>query len=96
MPTTIEKSSKIENINFRVSAKEKRLIEKAVVLSGRSLTEFATNALIDSANKLIESEFVTSLSDRDRDRLFQLLDDDAKPTDALKKAAKIHRKIITE
>lgn len=96
MPTTIEKTPKIENIHFRVSAKEKRLIEKAVNLSGRSMTEFATQALLDSANKVIESESTTTLTDRDRDRLFRLLDADRQPTKALRSAARTHRKLIEE
>lgn len=96
MPATVQNKPKIENINFRVSAKEKRLIEKAVNISGRSLTEFATQALLDSANKVIENESVTTLTDRDRDRLFRLLDAERPPTRALVKAAKIHRKLIEE
>lgn len=96
MPATVQNKPKIENINFRVSAKEKRLIEKAVNISGRSLTEFATQALLDSANKVIENEAATTLSDRDRDRLFRLLDAERFPTRALVKAAKIHRKLIEE
>jgi uncharacterized protein (DUF1778 family) len=96
MPTTVQNKPKIENINFRVSAKEKRLIEKAVNISGRSLTEFATQALLDSANKVIENEAATTLSDRDRDRLFRLLDAERRPTRALVNAAKIHRKLIEE
>ena len=96
MPATVPNKPKIENINFRVSAKEKRLIEKAVNISGRSLTEFATQALLDSANKVIENEAATTLSDRDRDRLFRLLDAERSPTRALFKAAKIHGKLIEE
>ena len=96
MPATIEKTQKNENINFRVSAKEKRLIERAVNISGRSLTEFATQALIDTANKVIENEAATTLSDRDRDRLFRLLDAEIKPTRALRSAVRTHRKLIEE
>lgn len=96
MPATVQNKPKIENINFRVSAKEKRLIEKAVNISGRSLTEFATQALIDSANKVIENEAATTLSDRDRDRLFRLLDSDTTPTRALRSAARTHRRLIEE
>lgn len=89
-------ANKQENIHFRISSDAKSVIDKAVVASGQSLTEFATQTLLRAANEVLEREFTTVLSNRDRDLLLALLDEDAKPNKALRKAAAIHKKLITE
>lgn len=96
MATTVIRNSKSENIHFRVSSNEKEIIEKAVVVSGQSLTDFATSSLLNSAHKILEREYVTTLSNRDRDRLLALLDADEDPNEALRQAAEIHNQLITE
>jgi uncharacterized protein (DUF1778 family) len=96
MATTVTRNSKSENIHFRVSSNEKEIIEKAVVVSGQSLTDFATNSLLNSANEILEREYVTTLSNRDRDRLLALLDADDEPNQVLRQAAEIHNLLITE
>ena len=75
---------------------ENVIIEKAVVVSGQSLTDFATRSLLDSANEILEREYVTTLSNLDRDRLLTMLDTDEEPNEALRQAAEIHNRLITE
>jgi uncharacterized protein (DUF1778 family) len=96
MATTVIQSSKSQNIHFRVSPNEKEIIEKAVVVSGQSLTDFATRSLLNAANEILEREYVTTLSNRDRDRLLAMLDADEQPNEALRQAAEIHNQLITE
>lgn len=96
MATAMQTSSKSENINFRISSDAKELIEKAVVVSGQSLTDFATRSLIGSATEVLEREYMTILSNRDRDRLLAILDADDEPNDALRQAAAIHKQLIIE
>ena len=96
MSATVIRSSKKENIHFRVSANEKEIIEKAVVVSGQSLTEFATRSLLSAANEVLEREYVTTLSNLDRDRLLAMLDADETPNEALRQAAEIHNQLITD
>lgn len=96
MSTGMQTNSKSENINFRVSSDAKELIEKAVVVAGQSLTDFATRSLISSATEVLEREYLTTLSNRDRDRLLAMLDADDEPNDALRQAAAIHHQLITE
>ncbi len=91
MATTIPKT---ENIHFRIAADVKQLIEKAMLVSGRSLTEFATESLIESANAVLEKEYTTVLSNRDRDLLLSLLDADDEPGEGLREAAELHRKLV--
>lgn len=83
-----------ENIHFRITSEVKDLIDKAVVASGQSLTEFATRSLISSANEILEKEFATTLSNRDRDLLLKLLDEDDEPDQGLREAAEMHRKMV--
>jgi len=91
MATTVIRNSKSENIHFRVSPNEKEIIEKAVIVSGQSLTDFATRSLLNAANEILEQEYVTTLSNRDRDRLLALLDADevAKAFTVLKEQGKV-------
>ncbi len=96
MATVMKTSPKSENINFRVSPDAKELIEKAIVISGQSLTDFATRSLVDTATEILEREYLTVLSDSDRDRLLAILDADDEPNDALRQAAEIHKRLITE
>lgn len=96
MATTVIQSSKSQNIHFRVSPNEKEIIEKAVVVSGQSLTDFATRSLLNAANEILEREYVTTLSNRDRDRLLAMLDADNEPNEALRQAAEVHNQLISE
>ena len=96
MTTTVTRSSKSENIHFRVSPNEKEIIEKAIVISDQTLTEFATRSLLNSANKILEREYVTMLSNQDRDRLLAMLDVDEEPNEDLRQTAEIHNRLITE
>ena len=96
MATTTLLKSKNRNIHIRISADAKEIIEKAVVVSGQSLTDFATWSLLSSANALLEREYTTTLSNRDRDRLLALLDNDTEPNEGLREAAEIHKKLIIE
>ena len=96
MTTTDLTNAKSENIHFRISSREKEIIERAIIASGQSLTDFATQSLLNSANEVLEREFITTLSNRDRERLLELLDADDEPGEALREAAKIHKQLITE
>ena len=88
--------SKSENIHFRISSEVKEIIDKAIIVSGQGLTEFATRSLLNSANEVLEREYTTVLSNRDRDRLLEMLDADIEPNEGLREAAHLHKKLIAE
>ncbi|HMS40627.1 MAG TPA: DUF1778 domain-containing protein [Pyrinomonadaceae bacterium] len=90
------KHSKSENIHIRISSNIKEIIEKAIAVSGQTLTDFATRSLLNSASEVLEREYVTTLSNHDRDRLLAMLDADDEPNEALRQAAKIHNQLIIE
>lgn len=96
MATAMLTGSKSENIHFRVSPDAKELIEKAIVASGQSLTDFATRSLLESATEVLEREYMTTLSNRDRDKLLAILDADDEPNESLRQAAEIHKQLIIE
>ena len=94
MPATSRSNARME---FRLSAIVKEEIERAALVQNRSVTDFATDVLTESARKVLaehsKHEHVR-LSNRDRDRLLEALDADAKPNAALLAAAKRHRKRV--
>lgn len=58
--------------------------------------DFAMHSLFNSAAEVLEREYATTLSDRDRDRLLKMLDADTEPNKGLREAAKTHKKLILE
>lgn len=96
MATETIKNSKSENIHIRISSNIKETIEKAIAVSGQTLTDFATRSLLNSACEVLEREYMTTLSNRDRDKLLAMLDTDEAPNEALRQAAEIHNQLIIE
>ncbi|HVT88536.1 MAG TPA: DUF1778 domain-containing protein [Tepidisphaeraceae bacterium] len=80
-------------IEFRLPTKLKQEIERAATVQNRSLTEFATSVLAETARKVLaeqERHEHVQLSNRDRDRFLAMLDADHAPNAALRAAAKRH------
>ena len=75
-------------INFRLSHELKQAIEDAAAEMGQSVSDFAVSTLVQTARKILHDQQVTRLSDRDRQRFLDMLDDEgSEPNDALVKAA---------
>ncbi len=83
-------------LNFRLRSDLKDRIEKAASVSGKSITDFAVAALIDTADEVLERHHTAKLSNRDRDLFLAILDRDVMPNQHLKRAAETHRKLISE
>lgn len=81
-------------LNFRLKPDVKERIEKAAAVTGKTLTEFAVTALANTAEEVLERYRVTRLSDRDRDIFLAVLDRSSEPNQALKRAAKTHKRLI--
>ena len=54
-----------ERLEARVTAEQKRLIEQAAALQGRSLTDFVTTSVQDAARRAIDEHSRLALSVRD-------------------------------
>lgn len=95
MPTQEQHNElNIARINFRLPSDIKETVERAAVLCGQSLTDFAIQTLVAKANEVLEHHQVRTLSDRDRDLFLALLDSDEGPNDALKGAFEAHQRLI--
>jgi uncharacterized protein (DUF1778 family) len=94
MATSQEHTSENARLNFRLPNEVKEVIERAAVLSGLTVTDFAINALATVANEVLERHQTRTLSDRDRDLFLALLDSDQEPNEALKKAAKDYKRYM--
>jgi uncharacterized protein (DUF1778 family) len=89
MPLTSKANARLE---FRLSKQSKELIERAAVLSGQTVSDFATSMLVENARRVVQAHHVTTLSDRDRDQFLKMLDSSKGPNEALKRAAKRYRR----
>ncbi len=78
-------------LDFRLNRQVKEVIEQAAAVSGQSVSDFAVSALYRMAKEVLDREQTTRLSNRDRDVFLAMLDSDAKPNEALKRAAKKYK-----
>ncbi len=92
MASTTTTKSKTSNIHIRVPDEIKQRIERAISISGQTMTDFATSSLVESADEIIEKEEVSVLSRRDHEILMAMLEADDEPTKELREAALLHRK----
>ena len=77
----------VSRMNFRLPLEIKDKIEKAATLSGLTVTDFAINALSNSAEEVLEKNQTRRLSNCDRDIFLAMLEADEEPNDELKAAA---------
>jgi uncharacterized protein (DUF1778 family) len=69
-----ETKSGTVRLSLRLDAHAKMLIERAAVITGQTLTDFAVSNLSHSAMAIIERHDRLVLTDRDRDRFLKALD----------------------
>jgi len=77
-----------DRLDLRITPEKKRLIERAALASGQTLTQFARTALYREARKVLKREQMLILSDRDRDAFLAALDSPPPPNQKLVKAAR--------
>ena len=84
----------VARLNFRLPAAIKKRIEKAAIASGLTVTDFAINALAESAEEVLEKHHNRVLSDRDRDIFLNMLENPPEPNAVLLKAVRnYHRRV---
>lgn len=94
MPTVEKTNSRPSRLNFRLPGEVKERIETAALVSGLTVTDFAINALVNSAEQVLENQHKRRLSDRDRDIFLKMLDKPPAPNDALRGVVKEHRRRV--
>ena len=80
--------TKDARLQIRLGRQLKDLIERAAILSGQNMSDFATTVLAERARQVVEKHETTVLSNRDRDLFLAILDRDYEPNEALKRASK--------
>ena len=94
MPTAEQTTNNVARFNFRLPAEIKERIEKAALVSGLTVTDFAINVLDNSAGEVLEKHAHRKLSDRDRDIFLEMLENPPKPNKALLNAVKEYRRRV--
>ncbi len=92
MSSTRDSGGRAARLDVRLTAEHKRLIEQAATLLGQSLSDYTVSHLVEQAQATVQDATLTRLSSRDRDTFLRLLDTDAKPNAALKRAAQRYKK----
>lgn len=76
-----------DRLGFRLSAANRKLIERAAEVLGQPLTAFAVSTLLARAEEVVAQATQRRLSARDWKRFMEVLDDD-RVTPALARAVK--------
>ncbi len=88
MGTAVTRNARLE---FRAAAAQKELIERAAFLTGQTVSAYAVSTLVENATQVVEYANRIKLGERDRELFLALLDADAEPNEALRKAAADYR-----
>lgn len=80
-----------ERLEARVTAAQKRLIERAAALQGRSVTDFVLASVQDAALRAIEEHQRIDLSLRDSEAFVQALTDSPPVNDRLRETVRRYR-----
>jgi uncharacterized protein (DUF1778 family) len=83
-------------LNVHLSAEQKNLVEEAAAMSEQAVDSFAASALVEAARRVMVAQRVIRLSDRDRDRFLELLDNPPEPGVRLKQAAEWHKENVVQ
>jgi uncharacterized protein (DUF1778 family) len=82
---------KIERVEARLNPEQKRRIEYAASLKGRSISDFLVSSADDAAVRAIEQHELWTLSGRDRDTFVKALLHPPAPSARMKAAARRHK-----
>lgn len=80
MTTALRKNDRLE---LRLTVEQKRAIEQAAVLSGRSVTDFSVPLLVEEATEVIRRSSELQLGAETWDAFNAILDQPAKPVSGL-------------
>ena len=80
-------------IEARVSAKQKRLFERAAEIEGVTLTDFAISSMQRAATSAIQEYTRIKLSERNQRAFVEALMNPPEPNEALREAAKAYSRM---
>ena len=79
-------------IEARVSAKQKRLFERAAAIEGVTLTDFAISSMQQAAARAIREHGRIELSERNQRAFVEALMNPPEPNKVLREAARVYTK----
>ncbi len=91
MATLEQTNNQISRLNFRLPIELKDRIEKAAIISGVTVTDFAISILGNSADEILEKHQTRTLSNKDRDIFLEMLENPPQPNEVLLKAVKEYK-----
>jgi uncharacterized protein (DUF1778 family) len=80
-------------IEARVSAKQKRLFERAAEIEGVTLTDFAISSMQRAATSVVEGHLRIELSERNQRAFVEAMMNPPEPNAALREAAKAYSRM---
>ena len=83
----VQRSRKTRRIAIRLTDELAEQLQRAVVLSGRSQTDFITEAIAAKASAIEREQYFLELSDRDMDGLLDAIAHPPPPNAAMLRAA---------
>ena len=95
MPVIERQKKSAARFSFRLPSEIKSRVEDAALASGLTVSDFAINVLLNSADDVLERHEGRQLSGLDRDTFLKMLDDDTAPTDAMTNAVREYRDRVT-
>ena len=76
--------AKTTRIDLRVNKKDKEILETAAYLNRTSLSSYILSVAINAAKMDLEKEEILILSNEQRDKIIQLLDNPPEPNEELR------------
>lgn len=85
-------TSRAARLEFRLTAESRARIEKAAILKGQTLSDFASSVLLQEADEVLDQFSQRALTESEWGKFLTLLRRPAKPNHALKNAATRYKK----
>lgn len=91
---TVERTTRDQRVDARVTREEKRLFERAASLAGRSVTSFLVQSSLDAAREIVQAHETIMLTARDRSAFVAALRRPPQPNEALQQAARDYAETV--
>ncbi|MGQ0677115.1 MAG: type II toxin-antitoxin system TacA family antitoxin [Rhodospirillales bacterium] len=87
---------KTARLELRIGREQKAAIQRAADHLGRSLTDFVLDSAYHAAKQTIREHEAIALNRRDSERFAQALINPPEPTEAMREAFRLYRKLVGE
>ncbi|HYA07434.1 MAG TPA: DUF1778 domain-containing protein [Xanthobacteraceae bacterium] len=91
-----QQRSRTARIEARIAPEALAVVKRAAEIQGRSVSDFVVAAAEEAANRTIETAHIIRLSVEDQRRFAEAIINPPKPNKALRRAFRLHRKLIKE